>query len=96
MKGLQVWEHIWGRYQGGVATAIEQSQGKVAAAQKQLVNDGRLHTLIATRTGKQKLGGIVKAVISGRTNKMSNYICVSRASKDTTQALHFLAKLGIR
>jgi hypothetical protein len=51
--------------------------------------------LRATRTGKQKLGGIVKAVISSRTNKTSNYICVLRVSKDATQSLHFPIKLGI-
>jgi hypothetical protein len=59
-----------------VATGIEQSQGKVESAKKQVVENSRLGMLIATSTGKQKLGGIVKAVISGRTNKMSNYICV--------------------
>jgi hypothetical protein len=56
--------------------AIEQCQGEVAAVQKQAVDNARLRTLIATRTGKQKLGGVVKAVLSGHTNKTSNYICV--------------------
>jgi hypothetical protein len=94
-KGVQGQEDIQGHYQGGVTMGIEQSQGKVATSQKQVVGDGRLGTLIATRTGKWKLGGIVKAVISGRANKMSNYICVLQVSKDATQALHFPAKLGI-
>ncbi len=44
---------------------------------------------------KAEIGGIVKAVISGHTNKTSNYICVLQASKDATQALHFPAKLEI-
>jgi hypothetical protein len=96
MKGVQGWEDIRGHYQGGVAMGIEQSQGKVAVAQNQLVDNDRLGTTIATRSGKRKLVGIVKAVIAGCTNKMSNYICVLRASKDAAQALHFPAKLGIR
>jgi hypothetical protein len=79
-----------------VATAIEQSQGEVVAAQNGLVNDGRLGMLIAMRSRKRKLGGMVKAVILGRTNKTLNYVCVSRVSKVATQALHFPAKLGIR
>jgi hypothetical protein len=44
---------------------------------------------------KAEIGGIVKAVISSYTNETSNYICVSWASKDAMQALHFPAKLGI-
>jgi hypothetical protein len=73
-----------------------QSQGKVVSAQNQLVDNGRGTTLIATRSGMRKLGDIVKAVLLCSPNKMSNYICVSRASKDSTQAVHFPAKLEIR
>jgi hypothetical protein len=96
-KGGHSWEDIRGPYPGGSGNGnIAVPRGGSGSTDDKRSTAVVYGTLIAVRTGRQKLGAVVAAAITGRNNVTSNHICVSRSSNNATKALHFPANLGIR
>ncbi len=95
-KGGHGWEDLWGCYPGGNGDRdIAVPGGGNGSADNKRSTTVVYGTLIAMRTGRRKLGGVVVAAIIGCTNTASSHICVSQLPNNATQALYFPTNLGI-